>query len=492
MSEGLLYSVSADGDVVAFASKAKNLHPSDEDSVSDIYVKNLLTGQLTLASITQAGDKGDKDSHSPAVSADGTKVAFVSEASNLVPDTPPDVLQIYVKDIITGAVALASASDAGDPGDNNSYTPSLSWDGSRVAFSSYAYNLDPAGSSYWADVYVKDLSTGELVLASSSDAGETANTHAYRPSLTPDGTKVSFDTRARNLDSRDGDILNDIYLKDLITGDVDLVSLTDAGNKRWDDSFTPVVNVDGTRVAFTSYAPLDRNDEDEFADAYVKDLVTGDIVLASTADDGSNGSGFTVVAGLTSDGMRVAFTSEADDLDPADRDKRRDAYVKDLLTGDLILTSTSDGGDKGIGRSDVIGLSGDGSFIAFSSTAPNLDPDDTDQFSDIYVKSLPPAAWCNGAVATVVGTSMADRLVGTPGADVIAAIEGDDAIDGRGGEDTICTGAGADHVLGGTGSDLVVLIDGIQGNDMAKGERGQDICRADPADRLVSCGPSQA
>jgi Tol biopolymer transport system component len=77
----LVPSVSADGSLVAFFSDATNLHPADTDPGSDVFVKNLRTGELILASSTPGGTKGDGDSRVPVISADGTRVAFLSDAT---------------------------------------------------------------------------------------------------------------------------------------------------------------------------------------------------------------------------------------------------------------------------------------------------------------------------------------------------------------------------------------------------------------------------
>jgi hypothetical protein len=119
-------------------------------------------GDLTLASTSDAGIKGNNLSQGLFISADGTKVAFWSFANNFDPDDTDQVADIYVKDLATGDITLASTSDTGIKGNNDSIGASLSADGTKVAFYSNATNLDPADSDGAFDVYVKDLSTGDL------------------------------------------------------------------------------------------------------------------------------------------------------------------------------------------------------------------------------------------------------------------------------------------------------------------------------------------
>jgi Tol biopolymer transport system component len=138
---------------VAFQTNAENLDPRDTEDW-DIYVKDLLSGALILASISEAGVKGNADSERPALSDDGTKVAFETSATNLDPRDTDGDLDVYVKDLVTGRLTLASAGtgSTGEKGNNKSYDPSISGDGTRVAFTSRASNLDPRDEDDGVDI----------------------------------------------------------------------------------------------------------------------------------------------------------------------------------------------------------------------------------------------------------------------------------------------------------------------------------------------------
>ena len=78
--------LSADGRLVAFSSWASNLVPNDLNDASDIFVRDLVTGTMTLVSVDSAGGQANGSSFSPSISADGNIVAFRSFATNLVPN----------------------------------------------------------------------------------------------------------------------------------------------------------------------------------------------------------------------------------------------------------------------------------------------------------------------------------------------------------------------------------------------------------------------
>jgi hypothetical protein len=491
LSQGLF--ISADGTKVAFWSLATNFDPGDTDQFADIYVKDLATGDITLASTSDTGIKGNNDSIGASLSDDGTKVAFYSNATNLDPADKDAVFDVYVKDLSTGALTLASTSDAGTKGNDYGLEPFLSGDGTKVAFRSSATNLDPADTDSFDDVYVKDLSTGDLTLASTSDTGAKGDGASISHSLSDDGTKVGFDSSATNLDPGDTDSIEDVYVKDLVTGDITLASTSNAGIKGNNVSAEASLSDDGTTVAFFSGATnFDAADTDSDFDVYVKDLSTGDVTLASTSDSGTKGDSTSFGAFLAPDGTKVAFVSFSDNLDPGDTDSIEDVFVKDIVTGDITLASTSDQGIKGNDLSFGGHFSDDGTKVVFLSSATNLDPADTDANEDVFVKEL----GATPGECTITGTSGDDLLRGTPNADVICGLGGNDKLRGSGGDDLLIGGGGNDALVGGSGGDMLqgeagkdilATRDGVSGNDTADGGGGVDRCRVDQGDILIDC-----
>ena len=94
--------LSADGRFVAFASTASNLHPEDPDRLADVFVRDLQTHTNTLVSRAAgaAGVKGNGTSRLPLISADGRFVAFQSTASNLHPDDADTLEDLFRRDVL--------------------------------------------------------------------------------------------------------------------------------------------------------------------------------------------------------------------------------------------------------------------------------------------------------------------------------------------------------------------------------------------------------
>ena len=470
-------------------------------------------GDITLASTADDGTKGDSDSTQASLSADGSTVAFDSFAMNLDPGDPDDLSDVYVKDLATGDIVLASTNGDGVKGNNSSMNASLAPGGSRVAFDSAASNLDEADTTPDADIYVKDLGTGDLTLASATSVGVKGDGSSIMPSLSADGSMVAFSSSSANLDEADMDVSVDIYVKDLGTGAIRLVSTASDGTKGNGDSSDVALSADGSTVAFSSTSTnLDPADMDSDADLYVKDLTTGAVTLASTSDEDVKGNGLSFGPSLSADGSAVAFSSFATNLDPADDHFDEDVYVKDLVTGGLVLASTADDGTKGDAASGGPSLSADGSAVAFHSSASNLDPGHTGT-SDVYVKvlatgdislvsspdSFRPSMSANGAFVAFESSA---NIVSPPDDDTFAdiyvrelgtpPIEADLAVTVTDTPDPVASGQLLTYVvtvtnLGGSDATGVTLVDAIDDANLWSVTTSQGSCTEDPRLGTVEC-----
>ena len=131
-----------------------------------------LAGEVERVSTSASGVEANGESAYPVWSPDGNRIAFSSWASNLIPGDSNGTSDIFVKDLDTGEVVRVSESSSGVEGNLYSFTPQWSPDGSKVAFYSYASTLVPDDTNGQPDVFVKDLATGDLDRVSTNAAGE--------------------------------------------------------------------------------------------------------------------------------------------------------------------------------------------------------------------------------------------------------------------------------------------------------------------------------
>jgi len=114
-------------------------------------------GTTERVSVDSGGNEANGESRfRPAISADGSFVAFTSFATNLVPADGNRTMDVFVHDRSTGVTERVSVDGAGNPANGYSFNPTISADGRFVAFSSYATNLVAGDTNRVVDVFVHD------------------------------------------------------------------------------------------------------------------------------------------------------------------------------------------------------------------------------------------------------------------------------------------------------------------------------------------------
>lgn len=138
--------LSADGRFGVFSSSADALLADDDNGVEDVYWfeandrGELL--QLRRVSVDSVGAQANGASHSPSISADGQTVAFISAADNLVELDHNGVEDLFIHLIVSGETRrMNGTDDFQSPAAGASRHPALSGDGSAVAFATLADNL---------------------------------------------------------------------------------------------------------------------------------------------------------------------------------------------------------------------------------------------------------------------------------------------------------------------------------------------------------------
>jgi uncharacterized repeat protein (TIGR01451 family) len=143
-------------------------------------------------------------------------VAFASFSANLDPDmTIRGSGSVYLKDLMTGDISLVSRTSSGAPVPGGGFGISMSDDAGRIAFASRTRLADPADTDSVSDIYVKDLATGELFLASTTASGVKGNAASYPAALAPGGSAVAFRSDSTNLHPADTDSSADVYAKEI-------------------------------------------------------------------------------------------------------------------------------------------------------------------------------------------------------------------------------------------------------------------------------------
>lgn len=419
--------LSGDGSTVAWFEQFRATPDGDLD-LPGIYARAYANTPAALGPIGYVSrPPGDAPFRAPAVNADGARagtrgvsadgryVVFSAGSHNL-PGGDGRVQQIYRRDTATGAVELVSRATGpgGAAGDRDSELPSISADGSRVAFESYAA-LDPADGDTSEDVYVRDLATGTTVLAgrASGADGAAPDAQATNPAISADGRHVVFLSPAANLGAPGGQ--RRAWVRDLAAHTTTLADRADGpGGAIADrDANAPTISGDGRLVAWqTNATNLDPADNAPAfsSDIYVRDVVAGTTRLLSRRSglDGQKAAGGSYAPALSEDGRIVAFQSEDEAIAPEGGPWGGDRQIvaRDLASGQNTLVSRAPGGAVANELSREPAIDGDGSVVAFTSTATNLLPGlGGVQRSSIFVRDA------------ATGALSGPPAFGTPGSD---------------------------------------------------------------------------
>jgi Tol biopolymer transport system component len=252
--------ISADGTRVAFATSAK-LSPSDTDSLQSVYVRDLVASTTTLVSRAAGagGANADATAGRARISGDGRHVLFTSSAGNL--GVPGGTTHLFKRSLDSHALAVVDRANGagGTPGNGSVTSPSLSHDGRIAAFASTATNLDPADAppDLLTDVYVRDTVAGTTRLASrrSGATGQKSTGSSTDPALSADGRWIAFSAADQTLAPEAGPWGNpQIVARSLATHANTLVSRAPGGAPANDTARDPNISRDGSVVAFDASA----------------------------------------------------------------------------------------------------------------------------------------------------------------------------------------------------------------------------------------------
>ena len=367
-------SISADGRYVAFESRAPNLVAGDTNGVSDIFIRDRLSGITSRVSTATGGLQANGASTDVAISSDGTIVSFTSAATNLVPGDTNGVDDIFVHDTKTGTTFRVSVSSGGGESNGGSGFSSISGDGSRVAFQSSATNLVLSDTNGQLDAFLRDTAAGVTRLVSASSSGVVGNGPSYSPWTARDGQSVAFGSGATNLVPGDTNGVQDIFVHELDSQATHRVSMTPLQGQPNGDCYSPSLNADGRIVSYmtaaTNYVIPDVNGT--YTDIYVFDRDKLTTTLVSQSSDGVQAGFYSSDATLTDSGDIISFDSPASDLVASDTNSAVDVFVRDVSQSTTDRVSVTGRYSYAASGASMGSISADGSQVAFRTNSWNI------------------------------------------------------------------------------------------------------------------------
>lgn len=245
-------SLSHDGRFLCFMSDASNLVPNDTNFSADVFVLDRTTGSIERVSIDSNGNEGNGGAANPMISGFGNAVAFQSYSSNLVANDTNGRQDIFVHDRQSGITERVSVHSNGSQGSSDSSHCSISENGDRIAFLSDASNLVDNDTNFSADVFVHFRMVATTLRVNVSSNGEEALGASMLPSISPDGNFVTFVCLADNLVARPTSAFGEVYVHDLPSATTEVVSVTSKGQTSTHGGRNPVLSWRGQIVVFDS------------------------------------------------------------------------------------------------------------------------------------------------------------------------------------------------------------------------------------------------
>lgn len=387
--------VSADGRYVAFTSGSDNLSSvDDDDAESSVFVRDLVTGHTVLVSRATGADgaAANAEAFLGGISANGRRVSFTSDASNLAPGTTAGTDQAYVRDLDTNTTTLVGRATGADtpPPVGDVDAEGISANGNAVLVRS-ATPLDPAaGQTNKTHLYVRDLvaQTTTLVDRDNGPNGTVASVSGgFDGVIDADGGRVAFSSSAA-LAGAPADKLDHVYLRDVRAGTTTLVDRAEGptGTAANDESFRPAIDADGNVVAFTSLA-ANLGATGNVSRIWARDVAAGHNELISVPIGAAQPT-VADFASIDAAGDRVSFAVFGLET-PAPVD--RQIYVRDRVQQSTTLASRADGPDgaPAVGDANVSSLSANGDCVAFEGRFENLnDGFASADFPSVHMRAL--------------------------------------------------------------------------------------------------------
>ena len=373
--------VSPDGRFIAYVNKLSS-------TSNAVYIYDSINLLTELVSVNLSGTvSGNADCYWPQISDDGNIVSFFTSATNMAPGQLAGNYNHYIRDRQAGTTTLAEV---------RSYKTdfvSLSADGRYLAFQSADVNLIANDGNRDADVFVRDLSTGQVALVSASQPS--------RPLLSPNGSSgfaafsgslderyIAFCSEADNLTANDTNRYRNVFVHDQFSGANVLASVSSNGVTPANAlSYDPVISADGHFIAFTSLAsnlgPV--TDANGASDVFVRDWMNGTNFLVSINTNGTApGNAASYSPAISANGRYVLFHSKAGNLvRGASSVGVENIYVRDLLSG-----ATQVLGTNSINTNLMAVITPDGHYAACGGSGVTLAVWDLPAMKTIYTTAV--------------------------------------------------------------------------------------------------------
>lgn len=332
------------------------------------------------------GEPANNKAECVSFSADGRYAVFYSDASNLVEGDRNGHTDVFLRDRLLDTTSLVSISSTGLQGNGDSQCASISLDGRYIIYHSKANNLVEGDTNGVQDIFLRNRLTGETTRVSYRANGSQLDQDAFYAYISNDGSYISFVTADRHVIGNDPTDQLDTFVVNTTNGAIVRATVPYTGIEPNSSSWG-ALSGDGNSVVILSYATnMVANDTNNYADIFVYDLKQHTMNRASVASNGTQGNNESLSPSISGNGRYVVWQSKATNFVPNDNNNYEDVFIRDMVNNTTSLVSISSSNQQGKDDSYEPSISDNGQYIAFMSTATNFDSHDTNIWPDVYVR----------------------------------------------------------------------------------------------------------
>lgn len=267
-------SISDDGRYVVFTSDSDDLDPSDGNGSEDGYLRDRATNKTRRVTVSNNGVETDSGAWDSVISGDGRFVAFTTDTDLTLTDQNSDD-DVYVRNLAGSSTFRVSRPKGGDVDGGGGWNPSISRDGRYVAFQSPWTDLETTpmvDTNNTLDVFLRDTSANTTTRVSLTDSGGVIAGMSFNPSISRDGTRIAF-TSTGTVTGFDGNgAIADGYVRDRALGRTLLVSTTFIGGQLPVESQFTTISGDGKYAVWRSLGAFVGDDSNGLNDIYARSV----------------------------------------------------------------------------------------------------------------------------------------------------------------------------------------------------------------------------
>ena len=203
--------MSGDARFVVFDSDTTQI-PNDTNGKTDVFLRDRLQGLTLRQSATWNGAPPNGPSRFATVSDDGNFVAFQSAATNFVTvPMPVGKESVFFHDRSAGVTILMPQSPNPWPANGTSSGPAMSADGTQIAYSSDSSDIVAGDTNGVKDIFVWDLGYQTNRRVSTKTSGAEDHGHSAVAAISPDGHVIAYESLATDGFSPDANGATDIF-----------------------------------------------------------------------------------------------------------------------------------------------------------------------------------------------------------------------------------------------------------------------------------------